>query len=207
MARPRFQQLPRERREEILGVAAAEFARSGFHGTSYNQLLERLQLGKSSAYYYFEDKRDLFLTVLQRCYAAYFAVIKQLEPPTSADHYWDCTRRATVLGYEFMIEDPTAAHLMQCMQREKALLGELVSSELVASIQDSYEAMIRTGQRLGAVRSDMPQSLLVDTVRDVAMSFDRWFITARGQSGDAPTPEQAATLYMDVVRRICAPTS
>ena len=207
MARPRFQQLPRERREEILGVAAAEFARSGFHGTSYNQLLERLQLGKSSAYYYFEDKRDLFLTVLQRCYAAYFAVIKQLEPPTSADGYWAHLHRTTVLCYGFMLEDPTAAHLMQCMQREKALLGELVSSELLASMQDSYEEMIRNGQRLGAIRSDMPQSLLVDTVRDVAMTFDRWFITERSHGGDAPTPEHAATMYTDVVRRICAPVS
>lgn len=205
MARSRFQQLPRERREEILGVAAAEFARSGFHGTSYNQLLERLQLGKSSAYYYFEDKRDLFLTVLQRCYTAYFAVIKQLEFPTSANHFWDYSRRVTVLGYKFMVEDPTSAHLMQCMQREKALLGELVSSELLGSIQNSYAQMIRIGQRLGAIRSDIPQGLLVDTLRDVAMTFDRWFITARSQGRDTPTPEQAATLFTDVAKRICAP--
>ena len=207
MARPRFQQLPRERREEILGVAAAEFARSGFHGTSYNQLLERLQFGKSSAYYYFEDKRDLFLTALQHCYAAYFAAIQQLERPTNGDGFWDYVHRTAVLGYEFMLEDPTAAHLIQCMQREKALLGELVSSELLASLQNIYDAVIRDGQRLGAIRSDMPQSLLVDTVRTLAMTFDRWFITARSQGGDAPAPEQAATLYTDVVRRICAPAS
>ncbi len=207
MARPPFQQLPRERREEILGVAAAEFARSGFHGTSYNQLLERLQLGKSSAYYYFEGKRDLFLTVLQRCYGAYFAGIEQLERPTSASHYWDYVRRATVLGYEFMIEDPTSAHLMQCMQREEALLGELVSSELLASMQDYWDEMINSGQRLGAIRSDLPRNLLVATLRDIGMTFDRWFITARSQGRDAPTPEQAAMLYTDVARRICAPTS
>ena len=151
--------------------------------------------------------RDLFLTALQHCYAAYFAAMQQLERPTSADGFWDYVHRATVLGYGLMLEDPTAAHLMQCMQRERALLGELVSSELLASMQDFYDAGIRDGQRLGAIRSDMPHSLLVDTVRDVAMTFDRWFITARSQGGDAPAPDQAATLFTDVIRRICTPTS
>ena len=64
MARHRFERLPAERKEAILRTAAAEFAENGFHGTSYNQLLERLEFGKSSAYYYFDDKRDLFLTAL-----------------------------------------------------------------------------------------------------------------------------------------------
>jgi len=201
----RFQQLPRARQEEILRVAAAEFARSGFHGTSYNQLLERLHLGKSSAYYYFDGKRDLFLKALQHCYATYFAAIQRLERPADAAGFWDFVQRATTIGYALMLADPTAASLMQCMQREKALLGELVSHELLASMEAFYDEMIGEGQRLGAIRTDLPRRLVVDVVRDAAMTFDRWYVTERERGDAGVTPAEAARLFTDVARRICTP--
>jgi AcrR family transcriptional regulator len=203
VARSRFEQLPEERREEILSIAAAEFARSGFQGTSYNQLLERLQLGKSSAYYYFEDKRDLFLTALAHCYRTHFAMMRQLPRPTTAADFWDFIERTTVIGYEMMIEDPTAAHLMQCMQREKGLLGELGSSELHDSLDSFHEESLIEGQRLGAVRTDLPQRLLVSLAVDIGMAFDRWFITERERDPKAATPEDAARLFTDAARRLC----
>jgi len=203
VARKRFEQLPRERQEEILGLAAAEFARSGFQGTSYNQLLERLNLGKSSAYYYFDDKRDLFLTVVARCYATYFEAMARLERPTIRDEFWPYVHRSTVHGYGLMLADPTAAHLLQCFVRERNLLGELTSAEVLATMDDVYEDAIRLGQSLGAIRTDLPQRLLLETVRNLGVTFDQWFIRERERGADAPTPEAAATAYTDMVRRIC----
>jgi AcrR family transcriptional regulator len=205
VARRRFDQLPAERKDAILRVAAAEFARSGFHGTSYNQLLERLELGKSSAYYYFEDKRDLFLAALTRCYAAFFETVGRLERPVDVPSFWAFVERGSVLGYEFMLEDPVAANLMLCVQRERALLGELGSDELLSSMEGFYASMVAEGQRLGAVREDLPQELIVALVRDTTMTFDRWFVTARSHGACAPAPVDAARLFTDVVRRLCRP--
>jgi AcrR family transcriptional regulator len=210
MARRRFEQLPEERQDAILRVAAEEFARSGFHGTSYNQLLERLQLGKSSAYYYFDDKRDLFLAAVQRSYARFFAAIQGVEPPRDVNGFWRFVEQSSERGYVFMLEDPTAASLMSCIQREQALLSELGSSELLASIDGFYDDMVHLGQSLGAVRSDVPQDLLVALVRDMAMTFDRWFIAARAatvETGETAahevTPASAARAFTEIARRLC----
>jgi AcrR family transcriptional regulator len=205
LARHPFQQLAPERQDEILHLAGLEFARSGFQGTSYNQLLERLHLGKSSAYYYFDDKRDLFLTVIERCYAAYFASVARLEGPRSSEAFWPFVHLASVRAFEFMIDDPTAAGLMQCVHRERSLLGELLSVSLLASMNDFYEQLIVEGQRLGAVRSDIPQALLVDMVRNLSMTVDHWFIRegqALQNAAAAPRAEEAASLFTDLVRRM-----
>jgi AcrR family transcriptional regulator len=208
VARHRFEQLPLERQEEILRVAAEEFARSGFHGTSYNQLLERLQLGKSSAYYYFDDKRDLFLTALQRCYTRFFAAIRGLEQPKNKKKFWQFVEQSSTRGYEFMLVDRTAASLMLCIQREQPLLAELGSRALLESMNGFYDEIVRQGQALGAVRTDMQPDLLSALVRDVAMTFDRWFISARAGDG-APsqrvTPVAAARAFTDVAQRLCRP--
>jgi AcrR family transcriptional regulator len=209
MARRRFEQLPEERQDAILRVAADEFARNGFHRTSYNQLLERLQLGKSSAYYYFDDKRDLFLAAVQRSYTRFFAAIQGLAPPSDASGFWSFVEQTSERGYAFMLEDSTAANLMLCIQREQALLSEIGSSELLASINGFYIDMVRLGQALGAVRSDVPQDLLVALVRDMALTFDRWFIGARVADGevaaDAVTPASAARTFTEIARRLCQP--
>lgn len=202
MARHPFQQLAPERQDEILQKAGLEFARSGFQGTSYNQLLERLHLGKSSAYYYFDDKRDLFLTVIKRCYAAYFAEIAELERPQSAPEFWTFVHGASVRGFELMINDPTAAGLMQCVHRERSLLGELLTVDLLASMNDFYEQMIVEGQQLGAVREDVPQTLLVETVRNLSVTFDQWFVRERQNAASAPSAHEAASLFTDLVRRM-----
>ena len=176
MARRRFDDLPSERQEEILELAAQEFARSGFQGTSYNQLLERLKLGKSSAYYYFEDKRDLFLTVIERCYVDYFAELGRLPQPTTIDEYWEFVERGSSSGFQIMLADPTLAGLLQCLEREQALLGELAAERVLQKMSGFYVSMLELGQRLGAVRTDLPLALLAEVARGIAVSFDRWFV-------------------------------
>ena len=202
VARRRFEQLQKARRDEILGTAAREFARSGFHGTSYNQLLEKLGLGKSSAYYYFEDKRDLFLTAVERCYSAFFATIERLERPSDSRSFWAFVEQSSQLGYEFMLDDPVAAELMLCVQRERHLLDEFASERLLESMRAFYSGLVAEGQRLGAVRTDLPAELLVELVRDTTLAFDRWFITERAGSAP-PSPASAASTFTEVIGRLC----
>ena len=64
MARPRFSNLDRETRHRILETAAVEFAKRGFEGVSLNQLIDQVGMSKGSFYYYFDDKEDLFTTVV-----------------------------------------------------------------------------------------------------------------------------------------------
>jgi AcrR family transcriptional regulator len=61
----RFYKLATEKREKLLDVAAQEFARHGFENASVNRILECAQMSKGAAYYYFEDKVDLFIAVVQ----------------------------------------------------------------------------------------------------------------------------------------------
>jgi AcrR family transcriptional regulator len=201
VARPHFQNLPVERRDEILGLAAREFARSGFHATSYNQLLERLKLAKSSAYYYFDDKRDLFCTVIRRCYERYFEALSELESPRTARSFWKFFETAAELGFEYLVADPTAAGMMLCLHRESAG-RELLTGDLLATIDAAYDRIIRDGQRLGAVRTDLPHRLLLEMVRNASVTFDLWFFDEQEDGKRPPSAKEAAALFVDVVRRM-----
>ena len=65
MPTKRFEHLEPERRDCILSAARKEFIRNGYEGASLNTIAGEAGISKGSLYYYFEDKTDLYLTVLR----------------------------------------------------------------------------------------------------------------------------------------------
>jgi len=51
------------RRQQLLDLAAAMFAREGYHGTSMRALAERAGLNQASLYYYFASKEEALLEI------------------------------------------------------------------------------------------------------------------------------------------------
>src|SRR5258708_33852499 len=86
---PRFGKLTQERRERVLDVAAQEFADYGFEDASINRILENAKMGKGAAYYYFEDKADLFATTVQYCVQRLELIDRELNTTTlTAESFW-----------------------------------------------------------------------------------------------------------------------
>ena len=54
----------RERRQQILDVAARLFAERGYHPTSVAEIVDSLGVGKGVFYWYFESKEALFIEIM-----------------------------------------------------------------------------------------------------------------------------------------------
>src|SRR5438874_13565385 len=81
--------MEQEKRERLLEVAAQEFARYGFEDASINRILDRVQMSKGAAYYYFEDKVDLFFTVVQYCNERLNLIDQEIDPATlTSETFW-----------------------------------------------------------------------------------------------------------------------
>ena len=63
-------------RHRILHEAANEFARLGFDQANINVIAEQAAIGKGTIYLYFENKRELFLSMLRNGAQEQLAVIR-----------------------------------------------------------------------------------------------------------------------------------
>ena len=177
MARPRFSNLDHETRRRILQTAAEEFAARGFDGTSLNRLIQGLGISKGSFYYYFDDKADLFSTVVDHVWSIF---LPDNEPDFSSfdrSNYWAILEglmaeaRARIranpwmVGFTKMIYNPPDVPGIQAALAEK--FGE--ARELQA-------ALIRRGQALGTVRNDLPTGLLQAILIGADEAADQWFV-------------------------------
>jgi AcrR family transcriptional regulator len=205
MALARFYKLPHARRTALLALAAEAFAERGYDGTSFNKLLERLGLSKSQAYYYFADKADLFATACASCYEDFYVEVAALPLPRNAVGFWQYVLTLNRAGFAFYSRHPMAARLARA-QAGSAQLDQLVRAGLTqaGSTQARHREWVELGQRLGAVRKDLPEDFIVSLSVQLMACADVWF-AERAETAEPQDVEQLARTMTDLSWRMLHP--
>lgn len=204
MARARFERLPVERRNEILDTAAAAFAAGGFEGTSYNRILEAAALPKSSAYYLFDGKVDLYAAVLDREAERLVHAVRPPTDPTDPASFWVETRRWLEASVGFLAANPQSARLLTgWLDAQRAGLVNL-DTRIGAVMEQAVVGFVASGRAAGAVRDDVPEALLVALVGAVLATMDHHFLPTLA-AAEPSAAAAAIDLYLDTLDRLLAP--
>lgn len=204
--RPRFEKLDVEKRRSILQVAAEEFASHGFDGASFNRIIERAGISKGAAYYYFDDKIDLFETVLQAGIENFEWFLKDSDVAQNPDEFWKIVEAHTVRGLRLLQEHAWFSRFMQ------VLVGVFTAgpnhSKVVRAFKEVADWKTRRflehGQSKGAIRTDLPTDLLVKCLFSMSLTVDQWFLDSTASMSEEDIEQWAATLT-DLMRRMLQP--
>jgi AcrR family transcriptional regulator len=178
MSRPRFNKLSPEKRERIMEAAAKEFSAYGFEQASLNRILEQAGVSKGAAYYYFDDKADVFVSVIQ-----YFSLeilfnidvdIDQL----TAETFWPTFSQIYQWQLVYSFERPWVGGVLKAMN--KVSLETLNNYEVLAAFFNEMMAwllaFLKKGQALGIVRKDLPDDLMLNLFLAIDDAHDNWLL-------------------------------
>jgi AcrR family transcriptional regulator len=183
----RFARMPSEKRERLMAIAAQEFAAHGYEAASLNRILEEAQIGKSSAYYYFEDKADLFGTVVNYCLdqlrlapasEALTSLTVETFWPAIADQHDKPLLHAQQQPWLFGAIRAAERLTPESLQRES--LAQLTRS-LYKYMMTGLGTTITRGQELGLIRTDLPNELLIAWFRAIDGASDDWLLAHMDQ--------------------------
>jgi AcrR family transcriptional regulator len=139
--------------EEILDVAAREFAEHGFAGARVDQIAAHMRTTKRMIYYYFGSKEDLFLAVLERAYAA----IREAEQAIDVEHLEPTAaiRRLAELTFDYHEANPDFIRLVSIENIHRA--EHLARSSRIATVNtpaiDLIARILARGREAGAFTS------------------------------------------------------
>lgn len=205
MPLPRFQKLDEPRRRSILAAAAQEFGERGFDHASYNRIIERAGISKGAMYYYFADKDDLFRTVLDTAMAQWLANVGFPFEADDAGSFWAAAEALYARSMRFLLEDPeNGAIALAVMHARVRLENHPALMQLNEQMREFTAALVAQGQRLGAVREDLPADLMVDAALSLMDAGDRYI----ARHWDEITPEMIETtakMMVDLFRRLGDP--
>ena len=202
MARARFDNLEPERQEAILSAAAEEFAAHGYSGASLNRIIEAADISKGSLYYYFDDKADLFASVVEAAMERLFRVVEgfSLDELGRSD-FWETVREVGLRSVDLMKEDTWDVRLALAFPRlrEEPEAGEGVRPMLEWG-RDFTEELLRRGRELQVVRRDLPLDLLVEVTMALDEAGDRWMVEHLDEYRDEAVFRQLVEGRIDLMR-------
>ena len=196
----RFQNVPPDKQSAILDAAAAEIVAHGLSGASINRVIAAAGMSKSSFYHYFEGKDDLYAAVTQRALDDLLAAMAPGALPATAPDYWAMWEAMYRAFLQRQLSDPVLAALNWSAIQARADGTAHPALELLAGqVRQWLEALILQGQTLGAVRTDLPQGLLMDASFGMLEGGDRWFAATWSEMTEARVAE-AATRIVGLLR-------
>lgn len=211
MTRPRFHKLAADQQERIARAALAEFAAHGFADASLNRIIDAAGISKGSLYYYFDDKADLYAHVAR---AELEGLVKQEGPfPMPADvdveRFW-----ATLTDYylrsmrALLASAESAALLRGWLSAAGSPALQAVQAEVEQAALPWFLDVLAAGQKIGAVRTDLPTDLLVAVALGMGQAMDVWLITAADAAPDGEKPwtiDEAVPVLIEMIRRAVQP--
>ena len=146
---------PERNKDRILRAATGEFARFGLGGARVDRIAERAGANKRMLYYYYGNKEELFLAVLESRYehirrAEHGLRLGDLEPAEGM-------RRLIAFTWNYYLKHPEFLTLLNSENLHQA--RHLRRSRQVAAMHSPLVAMLKNllerGARNGAFRGDV----------------------------------------------------
>lgn len=196
------QPLEPSREENLLRTAARHFADAGFAGTSLNNVIAEAGWGKSSFYHYFSNKRRLHDHVVRTLAAR---LVDGVQVPDveklSAAQFWRAMADLLDALGRAARRHPETWHLGEMFHAPtSADDGSL--QELREQVERWLRRAITHGRKVGIVRDDLPEKLLVELTLAVLQTLDRWAVRHKLHSPGGPgAPSLPIQLVRDLIEK------
>jgi AcrR family transcriptional regulator len=203
MPLPRYAGLDPEKRRHLMEVAVARFAEKGYEGASLNEILAAAGFGKSSYYYYFADKEDLFVTVIEDFMARVAAEVPQLSlEGLDAGNFWPRLEE----GFALVATTTARYPDMIAIARDVRTLWRNPSPRLrpvVDKVTAQQRAYIELGRALGMVRTDIDIEWLLAITEAADQAVDEHLLTDGHLTPD--NLREHTRMVVDTFRRLAEP--
>ena len=208
MPRLRFQRAALEKRDALLDAATREFATYGYEDASINRILLAAGFSKGSFYYYFDDKPDLAVAVLERWAAQFENVWDDFPQPTTPEEFWAAGEALMNRGSAQIHDMPTVStdaimRLGTALARH-ADVRERLATTVVPKMMSKIVEVWKRGQEIGAVRTDMPVTDILTLAQEAKLTLVRLRLPT-DRPATAQEIDDFARLHFDLVRRISEP--
>lgn len=168
--KPTFDNIPAEKRQRIIKTATAEFAQNGFDNANMNAIAKNAGVSVGSLYKYFENKQDLFLTIIQYSIQSMEELLTVL----------------AVSNEDILVKVERIIREIQRTSRENRTLVKLYNGmtaennprfaaqfayEMEALTAKIYREAILQGQKNGEIRTDIDAAFAAFLLDNIFMSL------------------------------------
>ncbi len=164
-----FLNLSEEKRNKIIEAALNEFSLNDYNSASINNIVKDADISKGSMYQYFDNKKSLYLYLLELAGEKKLNYISE-KIDVKSDEIFNLIKKMHLIGAKFDLTNPKYSMLIINAINEPTN-DELdnISSELKEKSDQFFNKYIKEGQRNDLIRSDLDDELLSFLISRLSM--------------------------------------
>ncbi len=151
MPKTTFFNLPQEKQSRLLTIAAKEFAAHPYDAASISKIVRQAGIAKGSFYQYFEDKQDLYQTLVKSGTEAKLALLERLPTTKSKGDLFDYFRRQFLGTALFEVQQPDLAQVLYRAFVEEVPFPEMTEELRRRGTTQFFKQLIAQGITQGEV--------------------------------------------------------
>ena len=153
MPKQTFHNLPDAKRAAFLEAAIAEFATRDYESASISQIVATLGIAKGSVYQYFDDKRDLYLYLIDWASQEQIAFINRAAGPNPRSGLFAYTQWLLEMGVRFTFAHPQLSQLIYRAMFSAAPVRDEALQRMRARSLDAIRQLLALGVTSRGARS------------------------------------------------------
>ena len=180
-----FYNLPADKRALICQVSIAEFAEYEYELASINRIVNKSGISKGSFYQYFENKKELYLYLLQLVAEEKVKYISPVMDNPNEHDIFTLLREMYISGIRFAAEHPDYAEIGNKLLRNKEapIYKEAVDSNMPAAYV-FFETLLEGAIVRGEVRADIDIKMFAFMIASMGTLVVEYYIENVAQSYD-----------------------
>lgn len=165
-----FANLAEEKRKKIIESAINEFSSRPYESASLSKIVEEAGISKGSMYQYFEDKKDLYLHLIDVAGQIKLRYMEGIVDP--ADDLFTMLEKIIIASSKFNLENPRLAQVVANMlSGNNDPFPDETFAHLRKAGQSWVKQLIEKSQREGHVRTDLDLDLLAYLINRMTIDF------------------------------------
>ena len=149
--------LKKNKREKILKAAISAFAQKGYHDTSISKIINKAGIARGTFYLYFENKRQIFDSILENLIVEIDRCIKKIEIGRERQNPLEQLKDNLRRIFTLFVENP---ELSRILLRHAAGLdkeSDQKITEFYNNIADKIEDALKLGIKMELIRDCNPR--------------------------------------------------
>ena len=168
--KPTFDNISPEKRRRIIETATMEFAKKGYHDASISNIASKSGVSVGSIYKYFDNKQDLFLTIVDHSISRMEKLLLGL-----AKEDEDVIIKVEKILREIISASREDGILIKLYNSMTAVndkkLDRQFAVEMESMTAEIYIEAIKEGQKSGEIRKDIDPRVAAFLIDDLFMSL------------------------------------
>ncbi len=204
MPKQTFFNLPEAKRKAFLDAAVEEFALRDYESASVSRIVAKLGIAKGSVYQYFEDKRDLYLYLIDWASRERMAFISRAAGPDPHEGLFAYTQWLLEMGVRFTFAHPLPSQLIYRALFGAAPFRDEALQRMRASSLDTIRQLLSLGVASGELDPDLDLDLAAYLLNLMASVFSEFLVSKLALDPQRLVAGDYSQLDLDAMREVFA---